>query len=114
MLATAGGVPAGPEWALELKWDGMRALAYVERPGDVVVVSRTGRRVDRSYPDVTTALGAALGERRVVLDGEIVVLSTPAPRAPARPSFDRLQRRMGVQRPSPQLVAEAPATFVAF
>ncbi|GAA4780159.1 ATP-dependent DNA ligase [Actinomycetospora chlora] len=114
MLATAGGVPAGPEWALELKWDGMRAVAYVEGPGDVVVVSRAGRRVDRSYPDVTAALGTALGERRVVLDGEIVVLSTPAPGAPARPSFDRLQRRMGVQRPSAQLVAEAPATFVAF
>ena len=116
MLATAGGVPRGVGWALELKWDGMRALAYVEGPdpAEVVIVSRVGRRVSGSYPDVRAALATAVGERRVVLDGEIVVLSTASPGAAARPSFDRLQRRMGVQKPSPQLVAEAPATFVAF
>ncbi|WP_433788226.1 non-homologous end-joining DNA ligase [Actinomycetospora sp. CA-101289] len=116
MLATAGPVPTGPEWALELKWDGMRALAYVEGPDpdDVVLVSRAGRRVSRSYPDVARALAAAAGTRRVVLDGEIVVLSAPSAGAPARPSFDRLQLRMGVQKPSPQLVDTAPTTFVAF
>lgn len=113
MLASAGPVPDGPEWALELKWDGMRSVAYVEADG-VTLVSRAGRAVSRSYPDVTRALTAALGERRVVLDGEIVVLSAPAPGVPARPSFDRLQLRMGVAAPSPRLVAEAPATFVAF
>src|SRR5689334_5458264 len=111
MLATAGDVPRGPQWALELKWDGMRAVAYVEGPSpdDVVLVSRAGRRVGRSFPDVTAALAAATGGRRVVLDGEIVVLSTPSASVPARPSFDRLQRRMGVQKPSPQLLADAPA-----
>jgi bifunctional non-homologous end joining protein LigD len=116
MLATAGAVPHGPQWALEPKWDGMRAVAYVEAPdpGDVVLVSRAGRRVSRSFPDVARRLAAAVGERRIVLDGEIVVLSTPAADAPARPSFDRLQLRMGVQKPSPQLLEGAPATFVAF
>ncbi|WP_328306928.1 non-homologous end-joining DNA ligase [Actinomycetospora sp. NBC_00405] len=116
MLATAGPVPPGPEWALELKWDGMRCLAYVEAPSPdaVVLVSRAGRRVSGSYPDVARALAAAVGTRRVVLDGEIVVLSAPSAGAPARPSFDRLQLRMGVQKPSPQLVDRAPASFVAF
>src|SRR3954453_20592813 len=116
MLATAGAVPHGPQWALEPKWDGMRAVAYVEAPdpGAVVLVSRAGRRVSRSFPDVARRLASAVGERRVVLDGEIVVLSTPATGAPARPSFDRLQLRMGVLKPSPQLLEGAPATFGAF
>ena len=116
MLATAGEVPTGPGWALELKWDGMRALAYVEgsESGDVTLVSRNQRGVTGSYPELAEALAETVGDRQVTLDGEIVALSVAAPGAPARPSFDRLQLRMGVVRPSPALRAEVPVTLVAF
>jgi bifunctional non-homologous end joining protein LigD len=116
MLATAGPVPTGPEWALELKWDGMRALVYVEgaQPERVTVVSRNQRQVTGSFPELARALADTVGTRQVVLDGEVVALSVASPGAPARPSFDRLQRRMGVARPSSALRAEVPVTFVAF
>ena len=33
MLATRGShLPTGPEWSHEIKWDGMRILADVQRP----------------------------------------------------------------------------------
>ena len=45
MLATvAEGVPRGPEWVHEVKWDGMRVLADVH-DGRLVLSSRTGRDV---------------------------------------------------------------------
>ncbi|GAA4929140.1 bifunctional non-homologous end joining protein LigD [Actinomycetospora succinea] len=116
MLATAGEVPTGPGWALELKWDGMRALAYVEgpKPDAVTLVSRNQRAVTGSYPELAAALAETVGTRQVTLDAEVVALSVPAPGAPARPSFDRLQLRMGVVKPSATLRAEVPVTFVAF
>ncbi|GAA4894951.1 non-homologous end-joining DNA ligase [Actinomycetospora straminea] len=116
MLATAGEVPNGPGWALELKWDGMRALAYVEgpEPDAVTLVSRNQRAVTRSYPELAAALAETVGTRQVALDGEVVALSVPAPGSPAKPSFDRLQLRMGVVKPSAALRAEVTVTFVAF
>ena len=42
MLASvADGIPKGPEWVHEVKWDGMRVLADV-RDGRLVLTSRTG------------------------------------------------------------------------
>ena len=69
MLATAGPVPTGPEWALELKWDGMRALVYVEgpEPERVTVVSRNQRQVTGSFPELARALAETVGTRQVVL-----------------------------------------------
>lgn len=98
MLATAGEVPAGPGWALALKWDGMRALPYVEgpQPQEVTLVSRNQRTVTSSYPELAAALACTVGARRVALDGEVVALSAATAGAPPRPSFDRLQLRMGV------------------
>lgn len=116
MLATAGPVPTGPGWALELKWDGMRALAYVE--GDalksIALVSRNQRAVTRSFPELAEALAATVGGRGITLDGEIVALSPPTGKRAGRPSFDRLQQRIGVARPSRTRQAEVPVTFVAF
>lgn len=116
MLATAGPVPTGPAWALELKWDGMRALAYVEgdAPESVTLVSRNQRAVTRSFPELAEALAAAVGGRGVTLDGEIVALSRSTAERAGRPSFDRLQQRIGVTRPSRTRQAEVPVTFVAF
>jgi bifunctional non-homologous end joining protein LigD len=116
MLATAGPVPVGERWALELKWDGMRALARAAGPdpAQVTLVSRNRRTVTGSFPEIAAALAETVGGRGAVLDGEIVALSRPGPGAPSRPSFDRLQLRMGVVRPATTLVASVPVTFVAF
>ena len=91
MLATdAKRLPAGEGWAYEIKWDGVRALAYGDR--ELRLHSRRGERITERYPELA-ALTTALGGRRATLDGEIVALD-----ADGRPSFQLLQRRMGSPR----------------
>ncbi|HKF79213.1 MAG TPA: hypothetical protein VKB17_00130, partial [Thermoleophilaceae bacterium] len=59
-----------PEWIFERKLDGVRALAF-RSPGDLRLLSRTGKRLNSSYPEVVEALE---GEpcQEFVADGEIV------------------------------------------
>jgi bifunctional non-homologous end joining protein LigD len=91
MLATLeSSAPKGDGWAWELKWDGIRALGYVDG-GRIRLVTRNGNDVTRRYPELRR-LGEALGTRDVVLDGEIVAFG-----ADGRPSFELLQRRMHVE-----------------
>ncbi len=68
-----------PDWLFELKYDGFRALAYVN--GDVRLVSRRNH-VFKSFPRLCSALAQHLDERDAVLDGEIVCLDA-APINPA-------------------------------
>ena len=88
MLARAGPLP--PEdgrWAYEVKWDGIRALAYVEG-GRVELRNRSGRDITARYPELGE-LGRALAGREILLDGEIAAFDDDG-----RPSFERLQHRM--------------------
>ena len=110
MLATAAKrPPGGGDWAFELKWDGVRALAFIEA-GATRVCARRGEEVTRRYPELA-ALSAALGGREAVLDGEVVAFD----RAGA-PSFGLLQRRMGLTDEARirRRLAETPVTYVAF
>ncbi len=75
-----------PDWIYELKYDGFRALAYVE-DGRVRLVSRNGSTF-KSFPELTAAIGPALGVRDAVLDGEIVHLGNDG-----KPEFYSLMRR---------------------
>ena len=96
MLARPGTLDtldAGTEWAVEMKWDGIRALVTV-RGGGVSLVTRNGIDVSARYPEITAAsdvFRAATG----VYDGEIV-----APDASGRPDFGLLQGRMGLTKPA--------------
>jgi bifunctional non-homologous end joining protein LigD len=109
MLAVAGGLPsAGDGWAVEMKWDGVRALAHVAG-GRVRLVSRTGRDMSGAYPELQ-GLAAAVG-RPAVLDGEIVAFD-----GGTWPSFEALAPRMHVTAPAraAQLAREVPVSFLAF
>src|SRR5439155_1511346 len=71
MLAVPGELPATTEdarWAYELKWDGVRAIAYV-RDGATRLVSRNDLDVSIGYPEVLEP-PEALRRRSAVLDGE--------------------------------------------
>jgi bifunctional non-homologous end joining protein LigD len=94
MLAVAGELPGTAEddrWAYEAKWDGCRALAFLDG-GRVRLRSRNDLDVTISYPELQ-GLGARLGNRQAILDGEVVAFGTDG-----LPSFARLQRRMHVGR----------------
>jgi bifunctional non-homologous end joining protein LigD len=92
MLAQIGKGPPGPvseEWIYEVKWDGVRALCYVEH-GRARMVSRRGNAMDQQYPELSV-LPHQVAARSAVLDGEIAALDQRGV-----PSFERLQRRMAV------------------
>jgi bifunctional non-homologous end joining protein LigD len=110
MLARAADLP--PEdgrWAHEMKWDGLRALAYAG-DGRVRLLSRTGQDITADYPELA-GLGRALGRRQAVLDGEIVVLGTGS-----WPDFEALQQRMHPRSAAAaqQLASSLPVTYLAF
>jgi len=110
MLCRTGPLPADDgDWAYEFKWDGVRAVLYVEG-GRVRIVSRNDRDVSVAYPEVR-ALGEALGSRQAVLDGEIVALDEQG-----RPSFGVLQQRIHINEAARarRLAEQVPATFMAF
>jgi bifunctional non-homologous end joining protein LigD len=110
MFATlAKRAPATDGWAWELKWDGIRAIAYVEG-GRVRFETRNGNDVSHRYPELRK-LGEALGAREVILDGEIVAFDDRG-----RPSFERLQSRMHVEGESTirRLVGQVPVTYIVF
>lgn len=109
MLATpARHVPGeDDEWSAEIKWDGVRALAFVSGR-EAVLRGREGNDISATYPEVTADLAAASGRRSVILDGEIVAFDR------GRPSFSMLQRRMHVARPTGILRSAVPVSYVAF
>ncbi len=110
MLATPGPPPAGrlAEWAVEMKWDGVRALAFVA-DGRLRLFSRTGKDITATYPELSP-LAAALPGRAALLDGEIVAF------ADGRPDFEALQPRMHVSSPDAalRLAERIPVTYLAF
>ncbi|MFC3739712.1 non-homologous end-joining DNA ligase [Paractinoplanes deccanensis] len=106
MLATAGALPAGPEWSYEFKWDGVRVLAlFTGGPPDLF--ARSGAVVTAAYPELA---GLHLPDG-TLLDGEMVVLD-----AKGRPSFTALAERMHVRdrTKAARLAATVPITYMIF
>ncbi len=109
MLAKMGPIPEGEEWAYEIKWDGVRALGYAEG-GEWRMTNRRGLQIGERYPELAP-LAKALGEHSAVVDGEAVAFD-----AEGKPSFQRIQRRMGLaSAASIKLrLADTPVTYIAF
>ena len=110
MLATNGKLPRDRDgWSFEVKWDGVRAIAYVQ-PGRLRLESRNLNDITGAYPEVR-GLVEDLGMNEAVFDGEIVTFDEDG-----RPSFERLQRRMHVSSPSAvrRLAAGIPVVYAIF
>jgi bifunctional non-homologous end joining protein LigD len=110
MLARSGELPVPEDgWAYEIKWDGVRAIAYSE-PGELRLESRNLLEITDKYPELAQ-ISRALGSRRAVLDGEIVALD-----AAGRPSFSSLQQRMQVssRAAARRKMKDTPVTYVVF
>jgi bifunctional non-homologous end joining protein LigD len=107
MLVTLSpAVPAGDEYAYEMKWDGVRAVARVDG-GTAVLTSRNDKDMTVSYPE----LSGAAPDAQLLLDGEIVAFDRTG-----APSFRLLQRRMHVAgaADSERLAASIPAAYLVF
>jgi bifunctional non-homologous end joining protein LigD len=110
MLARTGQLPAeDSDWAFEIKWDGVRAIAY-STPGELRLESRNLNDITDSYPELAR-LGRGLGSHQAVLDGEIVAFGEDG-----QPSFGALQSRMhvGSREVARRLAATTPVTYAIF
>jgi ATP-dependent DNA ligase len=96
-------LPDGEGWAYEPKYDGFRALAFVD--GDELFLqSRNGRPLRRYFPELELPAG------RYVMDGELVIVD-----ADGREEFDALQNRLHPAESRVRMLAEqTPARFRAF
>ena len=99
----AAGLPEGEGWAYEPKYDGFRAIVFVDG-AETDVQSRNGKPLTRYFPELVFPAG------RYVLDGEIVIHATDGGE-----EFNLLGQRIhpAASRIA-RLAAETPATFIAF
>ena len=96
-------LPEGDDWRYEPKYDGFRALAFVD-DGDVVLQSRSGRPLRRYFPELEFMPG------RYVLDGEIIIGDPEGEQ-----DFNGLQQRLHpAESRVRRLAEETPASYVAF
>ena len=103
LARAADELPEGDGWAYEPKWDGFRAVVFVD--GDrTYVQSRQGKDLGRYFPELVFPPG------RYVLDGELVIATEPG-----RVDFEALQTRIHPARSRiERLARETPARLVAF
>jgi ATP-dependent DNA ligase len=75
-----------PEFIFELKFDGIRCIAYLGE-GKTVLKSRRNKDISAAYPE----LGGIhrLAKNKCIIDGEIIAVED------GKPSFSRLQKRQG-------------------
>jgi bifunctional non-homologous end joining protein LigD len=96
-----------PSWLFEIKWDGIRTVAFVEN-GVVRLFSRSKRDVTAEFPEFQD-LARHLRAGTAILDGEIVTLDEDG-----RSDFQKLQNRFGVAKPSQKLINDVPLTYYLF
>jgi ATP-dependent DNA ligase len=96
-------LPAGDQWSYEPKYDGFRAIAFVD--GDKLTLqSRSGKPLGRYFPELAFPPG------RYVLDGEIVIEADDGGQ-----DFDALQQRIHPAESRITMLSEqTPARYVAF
>ncbi|MGC2168924.1 MAG: non-homologous end-joining DNA ligase [Acidimicrobiales bacterium] len=110
MLVLASHLPKSDEgWAYEFKWDGVRAMVYVEG-GRVRALTRNDKQLTTTFPELRE-IGEFLGARSAILDGEIVTLDKEG-----RPSFAVLAHRLHLASSSAieRLAKTTPVSFFAF
>jgi ATP-dependent DNA ligase len=107
MLAkSAANIPRGEGWQYEPKWDGFRAIVFVD--DDVYICSRNGQPLLRYFPELEAPLKKALPKGSVV-DGEIVIAGENGL------DFDALQLRIHPAASRVKMLSEEmPSSYVAF
>ncbi|HWE10532.1 MAG TPA: ATP-dependent DNA ligase [Solirubrobacteraceae bacterium] len=96
-------LPVGDQWAYEPKFDGFRALVFVDGAKDLIQ-SRGGKPLDRYFPELRFPAG------RYIVDGEIVIDADDG-----QQDFDALQQRIHPAASRIAMLAEqTPAHYVAF
>jgi bifunctional non-homologous end joining protein LigD len=98
-----------PDWLFEIKWDGYRAIAFIEN-GKVRLVSRNQNDLTPRYPELRE-LPKLVNAQNAILDGEVVVLDEQG-----RSSFSLMQQRTGIRSHGRQAApkSDLPVIYYAF
>ena len=88
MLAKASAPFDNPNYLFEIKWDGERAIAFVEDGKIVRLQNRGLQDVSSRYPEI---IGSPVEANEAILDEEIVLLEKDG-----KPSFSKLAQRSHV------------------
>ncbi len=109
MMAKTGDPFDSDNHFFELKWDGLRALLFLQN-GKLELQNRNLRDVTVSYPEIQS-VAKKIRASKAIIDGEIVVLSKKG-----TPDFGKLQNRFGLEDPKRVETARSanPVTYVAF
>jgi bifunctional non-homologous end joining protein LigD len=110
MLATPVEKPFDdPEWLFEIKWDGYRAVAFVEN-GKVRLVSRNQNDLTGQYSELHD-LPKLVKAKNAILDGEIAALDEQG-----RASFSLMQQRTGIRSGGRRTAArpDVPVVYYVF
>jgi len=99
----------GPDWLFEIKWDGYRAIAFIQN-GKVRLVSRKQNDLTPRYPELA-GLPQFIKAQSAILDGEVVALDEEG-----RASFSLMQQRTGFRPGGRRATANAdvPVIYYAF
>jgi bifunctional non-homologous end joining protein LigD len=99
----------GPDWLFEIKWDGYRAIAFIEN-GKARLVSRNQNDLTPRYPELKD-LPQFIKAKTAILDGEVVALDENG-----RASFSLMQQRTGFRARGKRAAANAdvPVLYYAF
>ena len=88
MLATLIDAPfKGADWLYEIKWDGYRALAFIEN-GRAHLLSRNQNDLTSAFSELAAELPGHLRAKQPIIDGEVVALDERG-----RSSFSLMQQR---------------------
>jgi bifunctional non-homologous end joining protein LigD len=109
MLATlAATLPSGTDWLYEVKWDGYRALCFIDA-GKIRMMSRRGNAMEKQFAEIASALLECVKAKSAILDGEVVALDENGV-----PSFQLLQNRMGFSKSAANGNKAQKLSFFAF
>jgi bifunctional non-homologous end joining protein LigD len=97
------------DWLFEIKWDGYRAVAFIEN-GRVRLVSRNQNELTHRYPELKGMAGVVKA-KNAILDGEVVALDESG-----KASFSLMQQRTGFRPGGKRAAAKAdvPVLYYAF
>lgn len=107
MLAKASAPFDNPEWLFEIKWDGERIIAFVEKEKIIRLQNRQGHDVTHRFPEI---IGTHIEAKEAILDGEVIVFDDK------KPSFSKLSQRIHLEEKlKVDLLSKTlPAFFAAF
>jgi ATP-dependent DNA ligase len=103
LARSRAGLPVGEQWCYEPKYDGFRAIVFVDG-AENMIQSRSGKPLARYFPELSFPAG------RYVVDGEIVIDDPDGGQ-----DFDALQNRIHPALSRITMLSEqTPARYVAF